>query len=365
MSGRTLEAIRADLIARLANEQERYDLLARDALALCDPGMLEQGSTQRVYIEGAAQMAAAHEFTDQAQLREVLVAIEEKHRLIALLAGCIDTPDPVHVQIGVKGIDPAGEHLALISAPYSYQDQSQGTVGVLGPMRMHYERAITAVAFVARASAKHWIGVSKRGGTQTRGRKICLLIDDRGEERNSSRLPADADLPPIRQREAKRPSLRNFTKLRAEKEDLLQTLVRRQADFENFRKSTERDRHEEGRRGVERLILDLIPVLDAFDRALQAHEDPAYEEYRKGVTLIRKQLWDALARHGVQRVDAAGKMFDPHVHQAIERVESSEYPDGFIVDVFQDGYMFHGRVLRPAIVRVAVHPDEGEDSRHK
>jgi len=148
--GRTLEAIRADLLSRLAQEQEHYGLLVRDALALCDPGVLEQGSTQRIYVEGAAQMAAT-EFTDQAQLREVLAAIEEKHKLIALLAGCIDTPDPVHVQIGVKGIDPAGEHLALISAPYSFQDQSQGTVGVLGPMRMHYERAITAVAFVARA----------------------------------------------------------------------------------------------------------------------------------------------------------------------------------------------------------------------
>jgi heat-inducible transcriptional repressor len=148
--GSTLEAIRADLLSRLAQEQERYGLLVRDALALCDPGVLDQGSTQRIYVEGAAQMAAT-EFTDQAQLREVLAAIEEKHKLIALLAGCIDTPDPVHVQIGVKGIDPAGEHLALISAPYSFQDQSQGTVGVLGPMRMHYERAITAVAFVARA----------------------------------------------------------------------------------------------------------------------------------------------------------------------------------------------------------------------
>jgi len=149
--GRTLEAIRADLVARLASEQERYDLLVRDALALCDPGMLGQGATQRVYVEGAAQMAATHEFSDQAQLREVLLAIEEKHRLIALLAGCIETPDPVLVQIGVSGIDPAGQHLALISAPYSFQDQSQGTLGVLGPMRMHYERAITAVAFVARA----------------------------------------------------------------------------------------------------------------------------------------------------------------------------------------------------------------------
>lgn len=149
--GCTLEAIRADLLARLAKEEEHYALVARNALELCDPGVLEQGSAQRVYIEGAAQMAAAPEFNDQAQLREVLAAIEEKHRIIALLANCIDTPDPVHVQIGVKGIDRAGAHLALISAPYSLQDQSQGTVGVLGPMRMQYERAITAVAFVARA----------------------------------------------------------------------------------------------------------------------------------------------------------------------------------------------------------------------
>jgi molecular chaperone GrpE len=152
-------------------------------------------------------------------------------------------------------------------------------------------------------------------------------------------------------------------KLRAEKDDLLQTLVRRQADFENYRKRTERDRTEEGRRGVERMLMDLIPVLDAFDRALQSHNGPVHEEYHKGITLIRKQLSDVLTRHGVQRIDAAGKMFDPHVHQAIERVESKESPDGFIVDVFQDGYLFHGRVLRPAIVRVVVNAGEAPNSQ--
>jgi molecular chaperone GrpE len=146
-------------------------------------------------------------------------------------------------------------------------------------------------------------------------------------------------------------------KLRVEKDELLQTLVRRQADFENFRKRVERDRHDEARRGVERLIADLIPVLDGFDRALHAHDDPAYEEYRKGMMLIRKQLWDALARHGVERIESAGKMFDPHVHQAIERAESKEHPDGFILHV-----LFHGRVLRPAIVRVVVHSGEDMNS---
>jgi molecular chaperone GrpE len=153
-------------------------------------------------------------------------------------------------------------------------------------------------------------------------------------------------------------------KLKAEKEELLQTMMRRQADFENFKKRTERDRSEEAKRGVERLVLDLIPVIDAFDRALQAHDDPRYEEYRKGITLIRKQLWDSIAKHGVLAIEAAGKIFDPHHHQAIERVESEEVPDGAIVAVFQDGYMFNGRVLRPAIVRVAVHPDDSERSKN-
>jgi molecular chaperone GrpE len=149
-----------------------------------------------------------------------------------------------------------------------------------------------------------------------------------------------------------------LAKLRSERDDLLKTLVQRQADFENYRKRTERDRAEEGRRGVERFVAELIPVLDAFDLALKAHEDPAYEEYRAGVNLVRKQLWDSMARQGVERIDAAGKLFDPHIHQAIERIESKAHPDGSVVEVYQNGYMFHGRVLRPAMVRVAVHPTD-------
>jgi molecular chaperone GrpE len=192
--------------------------------------------------------------------------------------------------------------------------------------------------------------------------KVIPIDGPRGERENDS-SPSSSDPSAVDPQAGSDPSpAAEVQRLKEEKEELLQTMIRRQADFENFRKRTERDRQEEGRRGVERLILDLIPVLDAFDRALQAHDDPAYEEYGKGVTMIRKQLWDATAKHGVQRIEAAGKMFDPHMHQAIERLETMEYPDGYIVAVFQDGYMFHGRVLRPAIVRVAVHAGENEKS---
>ncbi len=152
-------------------------------------------------------------------------------------------------------------------------------------------------------------------------------------------------------------------KLQAEKNELLQTLVLRQADFENYRKRVERERHEEARRGVARILEDLLPVLDGFERALQSRGDGDADEHYKGIQLIQKQLWDALSKHGLARIDAEGKHFDPHVHLAVERVETTEHPDGVVLEVLQQGYKFHDRVLRPSAVRVAVHP-AGHDEPH-
>lgn len=154
-------------------------------------------------------------------------------------------------------------------------------------------------------------------------------------------------------------------RLQAEKDELMQTLVRRQADFDNYRKRVERERQEDRRQGMARLIEELLPVLDAFERALKAHEDPAYEEYRKGLELTYRKLWDALARHGLERIKAEGKAFDPNFHQAVESVESDEYPEGTVVEVLQDGFIFHGRVLRPSMVRVSasrVHSGSGKSA---
>jgi len=146
-------------------------------------------------------------------------------------------------------------------------------------------------------------------------------------------------------------------KLLLEKQELMDTLVRRQADFENYRKRVEKERHLERHRGAESLVEHILPVLDAFDRALAGSGDGANAEYRKGFELIRKQLWDALAKQGLKRVESVGKEFNPHFHHAIETVETSEYADGVVIGELQPGYLFHERVLRPAMVRVASAPE--------
>src|SRR5271154_4786190 len=149
-TGWTLESIRTDLLQKLATEREHYENIARSALTLCDPALLAENTQSQIYVEGTAQFVTAPEFSDQTQLGELLSAIEEKHRLITVLNSCIETPEPVFVQIGVKEISQSSENIALISAPYSTHDQGQGSLGVIGPTRMHYERALTAVAYVAQ-----------------------------------------------------------------------------------------------------------------------------------------------------------------------------------------------------------------------
>jgi molecular chaperone GrpE len=145
-------------------------------------------------------------------------------------------------------------------------------------------------------------------------------------------------------------------KLAKDLEDLRQTLLRRQADFDNYRKRVEKERSEDSRRSTARVIEALIPVVDSFDQALASHREPEYANYRKGFELIHKQLIDNIAKLGAERIDPVGMTFDPHLHQAMDRTETTEKDEGTILQVFQPGYLFHGRVLRPAMVRVAVHP---------
>lgn len=150
-----------------------------------------------------------------------------------------------------------------------------------------------------------------------------------------------------------------LARLKAERDDLFQTLIRRQADFENYRKRIERERTEDAERVAARIFADLLPVLDAVERALASlpsdGEGPGFE-YRRGFELIQQQLKHLLERYQVARIQAVGLSFDPHVHQAVERVETDQHPEGTVLEELQAGYTLRDRVLRPSIVRVAALP---------
>jgi molecular chaperone GrpE len=149
--------------------------------------------------------------------------------------------------------------------------------------------------------------------------------------------------------------------LRVERDDLRDTLLRRQAEFDNFRKRTERERMEQSQYASMEVVGDLVPILDDFERALAA--DSSSPEYAKGVQMIYQRMSESLKKTGLEPIDAAGKPFDPHQHQAIERVETNDAPENTVIGEFQRGYNFKGKLLRPSMVRVAVPAAPRTDTR--
>ncbi len=141
-------------------------------------------------------------------------------------------------------------------------------------------------------------------------------------------------------------------KLRTERDSLLDRLARLQAEFENARKRAAREQQEFREFAIADAIKALLPALDSFERALQTSANQP-SEFRSGVELIYKQLQDALTRLGVRPVPAKGEPFDPHVHEDIEMVETSEVPDHQVIEELQRGYKLKDRLIRPAMVKVA------------
>jgi molecular chaperone GrpE len=147
--------------------------------------------------------------------------------------------------------------------------------------------------------------------------------------------------------------------LMRERSELHDKLLRRQAEFENFRKRFDRERSEIYQRTRAEVLLELLPVLDNFERALISLEttgDDA-EALHQGVTLIHKQLKDAVTKMGLQPVESIGKSFDPNVHEAITVEPTDEHEENIIIEEFQRGYKLGDRLLRPARVKVAGAPE--------
>jgi len=144
-------------------------------------------------------------------------------------------------------------------------------------------------------------------------------------------------------------------KLRVERDTLIDRLARLQAEFENARKRTAREQQDFREYAVTDAIKALLPTLDSFERALQTGAAEK-SEFRSGIELIYKQLQDALQKLGLRAIPAKGEPFNPHLHEAIEMVETANVPDHQILEELQRGYKLKDRLLRPSMVRVARNP---------
>jgi molecular chaperone GrpE len=141
-------------------------------------------------------------------------------------------------------------------------------------------------------------------------------------------------------------------RLLEEKNDLLDRLLRRQAEFDNFRRRADREKAEVIEYANSESVGAIVPILDDFERALKVENTGS--EYSRGMELIYQRLSDALKKLGLEPISAKGQKFDPHIHHGVDRVETADAEEDTILDEYQRGYNFRGRLLRPAMVKVAV-----------
>lgn len=154
-------------------------------------------------------------------------------------------------------------------------------------------------------------------------------------------------------------SAEKVEKLQTELDHVRDVYLRKLAEFDNFRKRVDREREDLRQAALEDFIRELLPIIDNFDRALQ-HADADSGAFHQGVEMIAKQLHDTLERKGVSEIDPLGQSFDPLVHEAVQRIEGGDHPPGTVVNVMLKGYTLGDRLIRPAMVGVAVEPVESE-----
>jgi molecular chaperone GrpE len=171
-------------------------------------------------------------------------------------------------------------------------------------------------------------------------------------ERELADAAAEAEAEVAEAEAAVQSDLTELEQLQGERAELVDTLRRVQADFENYRKRVLREQTALVERATERLVQDLLPVLDSFDGALGSlpTESPEADKVRDGVVGIRTQLVSVLEKAGLERIDATGAAFDPNEHEAV--LQDDGDGDPHVAEIMRTGYRLKGRVLRPAMVRV-------------
>jgi molecular chaperone GrpE len=138
-----------------------------------------------------------------------------------------------------------------------------------------------------------------------------------------------------------------------ERDALRDRLLRTAAEFDNFRKRVDRERRELSEFAASDILVELLPIVDNFERALQAPAPAEADSFRTGIEMIHRQMLDLLRKRGVKPIEALGADFDPNFHQAVIHEASPDHRDGEVMAELQRGYMLGDRLLRPAMVKVA------------
>jgi molecular chaperone GrpE len=344
--GRSLLEVRQAVLERAARGAHAYDVL----LAALSPGELDFAdldSAPTLFVQGMSLLFDDVNGDDPEvtieRLRTLLRMIEEKTRLLQLLDDYIGgRPDDCH-RIGAQCA--GSQRFSLVVS--SYLD-GRGARG---------RRNRPAADALLEGDQRRRLVVQ---GHQPDGRVQALILARTGRDRpffhkTYGRATTRTRLPNPRLRSAGPAPSADTETIQAQRDGYYyDLLLRKTAEFDNYRKRTERDRQSLNEAAAASMIEELLPLVDDLERALKAEPGAeGAETYRRGVELIHKRLEDILRRRGVRPIEALGADFDPNFHEAVAHEPAEGRRDGEVIEEFRRGYMLGDRLLRPSMVKVA------------
>jgi molecular chaperone GrpE len=199
-----------------------------------------------------------------------------------------------------------------------------------------------------------WAGIgNNKEGENLKGSAEGMAEDTMVKEMEEKELPAQSvtGAPPGSERADEAALKTELEQVRVERDQLLDRLARLQAEFENTRRREVKERQDARDYAVQNAVEPFLGVMDNFQLALKS--DGTLEQLRAGVELILKQMEEALKGLNVQAVESLGTQFDPHIHEALGSIETTEFPDHQVLEEIRKGYRIRGKLLRPALVRIA------------
>ncbi len=321
LNGLSIEEINLGMIQNLKGQAGIHSELVASVIdAVAE--VIHAEDEVKIYTSGATNIFRYPELSDNGKASEIINTFEEKRELTDLVNQTLENSDSrgIQVYIGQETPIEAMKNCSVVTATYELGDGLQGTIGIIGPKRMDYENVLKTL-------------------------KTLTVSGDSGEESSAQESTEEAgDMKKKKKKE----------KWEEKIEELEDRVKRQMAEFDNFRKRTEKEKSHMYEVGARDVIEKILPVVDNFERGLATvPEEQKADPVIDGMDKIYRQLMTVLTDLGVTPIEAVGQEFDPNFHNAVMHVEDENLGENVVAEEFLKGYMYKELVIRHSMVKVA------------
>ena len=382
LNGLSIEEINLPLISTLKKQAGIHSEIVSeviDAVAEAIKGDEEL----EIYTSGTNNIFRYPELADHQRASELISTFEEKKELTELVRERLSDEESTGIQvyIGKESKMQTMEDCSIVTATYDLGEGMKGTIGIIGPKRMDYDKVIDNIKNVKKQLDSIYKKEQERKETKVQENlneevmqeeaeeTTAEAVEETCEECETESCEAEVETEGTVEETEEEATEENteekegkgfFGKKKDKKVAALEEKVaeledrtkRQMAEFENFRKRTEKEKSMMFETGAKSVIEKILPVIDNFERGLAAIEPDNKDSFYEGMVMIHKQMLSELEKIGVTPIEAVGKEFDPNFHNAVMQVESEEFESGIVAQELQKGYMYRESVVRYSMVAV-------------